>query len=102
MNRLIFCACLFALSAGLTCREAPAQPPAKVKLLLAFASFRERPLHPKVYFYEHDGVGDGKIVGSIDAVNQRSDYHPSLSHDGRWCAFASERENDVGRIFVWD
>jgi Tol biopolymer transport system component len=78
---------------------APAQD---VKLLIAFASFRERRLHPKVYFYEHDGVGSGKIVGSIDAVNQRSDYRPSLSHDGRYCAFASELENQTGRISFWD
>jgi Tol biopolymer transport system component len=71
-------------------------------LLLAFASFRERPLHPKIYFYEHDGVAQGKIIGSIEAVNQRSDYHPSLSHDGRYCAFASEVENQTGRIQLWD
>jgi len=77
-------------------------PPPKTRLLIAFASFRERPLHPKIYFYEHDGVAEGKVLGSIDAVNQRSDYHPSLSHDGRVCAFASEKENDVGRIHVWD
>src|SRR5207244_5118353 len=72
------------------------------RLLLAFASFRERPLHPRIYFYEHDGVDKGKIVGSVDPVNQRSDYHPSLGHDGRWCAFASELENQTGRIQVWD
>src|SRR5689334_10520618 len=60
-----------------------------LKLLIAFASFRERRQHPKVYFYEHDGVGKGKLVGSIDAVNQRSD-------------FASELENQTGRISFWD
>jgi Tol biopolymer transport system component len=74
----------------------------QVKLLLAFASYRERPRHPKIYFYEHDGASTGKIIGSIDAVNQRSDYHPSLSHDGRYCAFASELENQTGRIQLWD
>jgi Tol biopolymer transport system component len=73
-----------------------------LKLLIAFASFRERRLHPKVYFYEHDGVAKGKIVGSIDAVNQRSDFRPWLSHDGRYCAFASELENQTGRISFWD
>jgi len=94
---------LAALLAGLAL-DTPAAPPENesVKLLIAFSSFRERKLHPKVYFYEHDGVGDGKIVGSIDAVNQRSDYHPSLSHDGRFCAFASELENQTGRIQLWD
>ncbi len=72
------------------------------RLLVAFASYRERKLHPKVYFYEHDGAGGGKVVGSVDAVNQRSDYRPSLSHDGRWCAFASELENQTGRVLLWD
>jgi Tol biopolymer transport system component len=72
------------------------------RLLLAFASFRERPRHPKVYFYEHDGASKGKIVGSVDPVNQRSDYQPRLSADGRFCAFASELENQTGRISFWD
>lgn len=81
-----------------------AQPPApgKAKLLIAFASFKERKLHPKVYFYEHDGASAGQIVGSIDAVNQRSDYRPSLSADGNLCAFAGEKENETGRVYVWD
>jgi Tol biopolymer transport system component len=97
---LLFAALMSAVAAVAVGQSPP--PPAKTRLFIAFASFRERPLHPRVYFYEHDGVADGKITGSIDAVNQRSDYHPSLSHDGRWCAFASERENDVGRIQLWD
>jgi Tol biopolymer transport system component len=80
----------------------PAPEQTQLKLLIAFASFRERPMHPKIYFYEHDGRSSGKIIGSIDAVNQRSDYHPSLSHDGRYCAFASELENQTGRIQLWD
>ncbi len=78
------------------------QEPPKPKLLLAFASYRERKLHPKIYFYEHDGVATGKILGSIYAVNQRSDYHPSLTPDGKLCAFASELENQTGRIQLWD
>ena len=90
------------VSAGSADESAKKADKPAVKLLIAFASFRERPLHPKVYFYEHDGVASGKILGSIDAVNQRSDYHPSLSHDGRYCAFASELENQTGRILFWD
>ena len=54
----------------------PADVP-KHTLLIAFASFRDRPKQPTIYFYEHDGVGDGKIVGSIDTTNLRSDSHPS-------------------------
>jgi Tol biopolymer transport system component len=94
MPRLLSCLVLILLSI-------PA-PAGELKLLIAFSSFRERRLHPKVYFYEHDGVASGKIVGSIDAVNQRSDHHPSLSHDGRFCAFASELENQTSRISFWD
>jgi Tol biopolymer transport system component len=93
MSRL----CLLALA---LLSAAPAR--AGERLLLAFSSFRERPRHPKIYFYEHDGIRTGKIVGSIDPVNQRSDYRPSLSHDGRFCAFASELENQPGRISLWD
>ncbi len=76
--------------------------PAGHKLLIAFSSYRDRPRHPQIYFYEHDGVAQGKIVESIPTVNNRSDYHPSLSLDGRYCAFASELENQTSRIFVWD
>jgi Tol biopolymer transport system component len=101
MSRVIHLLMLGAVAAIATADPPPARP-ASTKLLIAFASYRERPLHPKVYFYEHDGIDNGKIVGSIEPVNQRSDYHPSLSHDGRFCAFASEKENDVGRIQLWD
>src|SRR5579885_2363661 len=96
-------ACLGLAALLLALAAVPAQEPAaKPKLLIAFASFRERPRHPKIYFYEHDGVAGGKVTGSIDTVNHRSDYHPSLSHDGRLCAFASELENQTGRILLWD
>lgn len=73
-----------------------------LELLLAFSSFRERPRHPKVYFYQHDGVSKGKLLGPIDAIDQRSDYRPWLSRDGRSCAFASELENQTSRVSLWD
>src|SRR5438552_1597649 len=79
----------------------PADTP-KLKLLIAFASFKDRPKQPTIHFYEHDGVGEGKIVGSIDTTNLRSDHHPVLTRDGRYCAFASELENQNSRIFLWD
>lgn len=81
--------------------QQPAEPP-KSKLLIAFASFRDRPKHPQIYFYEHDGVAKGQILGAIPSVNLRSDYHPSLSLDGRYCVFASELENQTSKIFFWD
>src|SRR5262245_8100486 len=37
----------------------------KGKLLISFASYRERPKYPHIFFYEHDGVASGKITGSV-------------------------------------
>src|SRR6516165_4127087 len=91
-----------ALTGSVLLAAEPDREPPRVRLLIAFASYRERPKHPKIYLYEHDGVAAGKIIGSIDTVNLRSDYHPSLSLDGRYCAFASELENQTSRVFVWD
>jgi Tol biopolymer transport system component len=80
------------------------------KLLLAFASTRERrdPPYPKIYFYEHDGVAGGKLLRSIDTIskgvnNSRADMHPSLSRDGRFCAFSAQLGIlDGARITMWD
>jgi tricorn protease-like protein len=91
----------------------PAQPvpePGRPKLLLAFASTRERrdPPYPKIYFYEHDGVAKGKLLESIPTIskgtnNSRADMHPSLSHDGRFCAFSAQLGvQDGARIAIWD
>jgi Tol biopolymer transport system component len=72
------------------------------KLLIAFSSFRDRPKHPEIVLYEHDGVAQGKIRGKIDTTNLRSDYRPSLTLDGKLCVFASETENQTSKIFFWD
>jgi Tol biopolymer transport system component len=109
MSRFLLCLTLIAASLP----GASAQPPPKAagpKLLLAFASVRERraPPYPKIYFYEHDGVGQGRLVGSIDSPdkginNTRSDMHPALSRDGRFCAFSAQLgTTDGGRIALWD
>jgi Tol biopolymer transport system component len=78
------------------------RPPGK--LLIAFASYRERPKHPSIFFYEHDGVASGKVVGSTGAQKNQStaEAHPSLSQDGRFCAFTFEFENKTARIHCWD
>ncbi len=90
---------------------ASAQPaPQPAQLLLAFSSTRERrdPPYPKIYFYEHDGVGKGKLLGSVDSVTggvnkTRADMHPSLSRDGRFCAFCSQFGVLYGgRVEIWD
>src|SRR5262249_13709471 len=103
--------CLLAALAVLP--FAPAQPapePTAPRLLIAFASVRERraPPYPRIYFYEHDGKADGKLVGSIDSISggenkTRSDMHTSLSGDGRFCAFSGQfGVQDGGRIEIWD
>ncbi len=86
------------------------QEPTGPKLLLAFSSVRERraPPYPVVYFYEHDGVSNGQLVGSIESIAKginftRADMHPSLSRDGRFCAFSAQYGvTDGGRIEVYD
>ena len=69
---------------------------AKVRVLIAFSSYRARPLHPNIYFYEHDGVESGKIVGgtATPRPGANAEAHPSLTRDGRYCAFTFEVENN--------
>jgi hypothetical protein len=89
---------------------AHAQEVAPPKLLIAFASVRERraPPYPKIYFYEHDGAASGKLVGAIDTIGtevnkSRADMHPAVSHDGRFCTFSGQFGiTDGARIEVWD
>jgi len=105
--RIVVCTLLVAALLS----DARAQPAAEpVKLLLALASTRERrdPPYPKIYFYEHDGIGSGKLLGAVDTISggvnkSRADMHPSLSRDGRFCAFCSQfGVADGGRVEVWD
>jgi Tol biopolymer transport system component len=83
---------------------ATAQKPATTKLLIAFGSYRERPKHPNIFFYEHDGVSTGQLLGKIAGTPKgaTAEGHPSLSQDGRYCAFTFELENNTGRINFWD
>jgi hypothetical protein len=69
--------------------QQPAGDPPK-RLLIAFSSYRDRPKHAQVYFYE-DGVSKGMIVGSIDTVQNRQDYHPILSRNGRFFVYLFDR-----------
>src|SRR4051794_31815077 len=52
----VFCGCSL---------HAPAQKAPASRLLIAFGSYRDRPKHPNIFFYEHDGIGSGKIVGKV-------------------------------------
>lgn len=109
MHRSLLSLCV--LLAGVEFAAAqPAVESSASKLLFAFSSVRERraPPYPKVYFYEHDGVSTGKLLGSIDSITMgtnftRADMHPSLSSDGRFCAFSAQYGvTDGGRIEIWD
>lgn len=92
---IISCLC-FALPVA-------AQKPADAKLLIALGSYRDRPKHPNIFFYEHDGIAGGKILGKpATPQGATAEGHPSLSHDGRYCAFTFEVENNTGRISFWD
>src|ERR1700687_361074 len=97
----IFLFICFVIPVILLAQQSPDAPP-KRRLLIAFSSYRDRPKHAQVYFYEHDGVSKGKIVGSIDTVANRQDYHPILTKNGKICVFASELENQTSKIFVYD
>ena len=82
----------------------PAQPPAPpAKLLLAFASYKDRPKYPDIVFYEHDGVSAGKIVGTVGTPRSaNASGKPALSQDGRYCFFTFEVENKTSQIMCWD
>src|SRR5262245_1116367 len=82
----------------------PAQNPPRTKLLIAFGSYRDRPKHPNIFFYEHDGSASGQMAGKVNTPRNvaSAEGHPSLSQDGRFCAFTYELENNTGRIHFWD
>src|SRR5262249_48699097 len=82
----------------------PAEQPAAPKLLIRFGSYRRPPKHPNIFFYEHDGIGEGKMAGKVGTQRNvaSAEGHPSLSADGRFCAFTFELENNTGRIYFWD
>jgi len=96
--------CLAASAAIVAVALLPAQEKPATKLLIALASYRERPKHPNIFFYEHDGVSQGKIVGSVGTPRAAAsaEARPALTHDGRFCAFTYELENNTGRIYYWD
>ncbi len=103
MMRFLCCLVVSLIAAGSLLPESSNPPPAG-KVLIAFSSYRERPKHPNIFFYEHDGKAEGKIVGSVGTPRgvASADAHPSLTLAGRWCAFTFELENQTGRIYCWD
>lgn len=92
-----------AVAAALGLASLPAAEPSPTRVLIAFASYRDRPQHPNIFFYEHDGIATGKVVGSVGSPKgATADSHPSLSADGKACAFTFELENNTSRVHFWD
>jgi Tol biopolymer transport system component len=102
MKYLLPCVGVVLIAMVLSAQQS-AQQSASVKLLIAFSSYRERPKHPNIFFYEHDGVADGKIVGSVGTPRSAdASGKPALSKDGRHCVFTFEVENKTSQILCWD
>lgn len=74
-------------------------------LLIAFSSYRRRGDAPDIYFYEHDGKSQGKLVEALptETVRNRGDYRPCLSAEGALLAFSCQyREGVTGELRLWD
>lgn len=81
----------------------PAQKAPSGKILIAFASYKDRPKYSNIFFYEHDGIATGKIIGSVGTPRSAdASGHPTLSQDGQFCAFTFEIENKTSRIYFWN
>jgi len=87
----------------LTISNVSAQEP-KTALRIAFGSYRDRAKHPHLFFYDHDGVANGKMAGTIPTPRSvaTAEAHPWLTHDGKFCASTFELENKTGKIDLWD
>lgn len=74
------------------------------KVLISFASYRDRPKYPHIFFYEHDGVATGKITGTVGSSRSvaSAEAHPWLSGDAKFCAYTFELENQTSKINFWD
>jgi hypothetical protein len=73
------------------------------RLIIAFASLRERPAFSSIFIYRHDGLGTGKLTGSIPFENERADSHPALAGDGSVCACASKQTGGFTPLInFWD
>lgn len=91
---------VFVIGAG---TELSAQE-AKPKLTITFASYRDRPKYPHIFFYEHDGVASGKITGTVASSRgtASAEAHPWLTGDAKYCAFTYELENNTSKIHFWN
>ena len=88
-----------ALLSGGARSEQETQP---AGLLLAFASYRVHPGFPRLYYYRHDGLAQGKVTQGPPTPTDRSDFDPHLTPDGRLLAFNYEVTGKVARAMLWD
>lgn len=103
MKSLVICVGVVFLAFILPLVPAQEPAPARAKIVIAFSSYRERPRHSNIFFYEHDGIDTGKVVGSVGTPRgDNAAGHPTLTQDGRECFFTCEVENQVARIQCWD
>ena len=94
------CICLLLSSLLVRADDPPASQ--RPKLLVAFASLRDRIKHPQVYLYEHDGQSSGKLLPGVPAVDKRSDHHPQLTRDAQRCVFCMEDEGQPSQLTAWN
>jgi Tol biopolymer transport system component len=98
-----FGSCWLLLLVALPAAAGERTPGSSAHLRVAFSSLRPLPYFGTIYFYEHDGVSRGRIVGSIPPKLDTGDYRPSLSADGRLCAYTSRTgEGNTWVIQLWD
>lgn len=69
--------------------EGPAAEPQP--LLIAFSSLRDRPAFASLYFYRHDGAGEGRIVASAPPAFESSDTNAALTGDGALCLYTGKQ-----------
>jgi hypothetical protein len=84
-----------------TCQNSPG--PRRQRLVIAFSSLRERPAFANLYFYRHDGIGQGELKGAVPAQFERADTRASLTVDGAQCAYASKQVGGFTPLVnLWD
>jgi Tol biopolymer transport system component len=80
----------------------PGQSQAPRPVRIAFASYREHVGHPHLYYYHHDGIATGAMIGDMPRPTDRSDFDPFLTADGRLCAFNCEEVGKASRLGLWN
>ena len=78
------------------------EPPLAPKLRIALASNREHYWYPRIVVYDHDGIGEGRVVKVLTSPDKRLDHHPALRGDGKRLVYGREAEGGVGQITAWD